>query len=270
MDYTLRNIIKEYLIETGDTQLNKYARFYQYGVSGLREFNITSSGILRTANLAIKANDTCDLPADYIKYTKIGLIGNDGEIHAMGLNESLSYMEGFNNCGDPQQLTTTTDVVLGDNGDFRGRYRNSGDDFRNGEFMGRMFGFHGGVNPYGEYRIDRDNQVIIIKKNRSITTKIDGGQEVSIHIENIAMEYIADIKKIDDDFEVHPFMVEALKSWMFYKSIQRNMTINAGEKDRARRDYYNEERITKNRFNSHTIDEWKTAFRKGNVAAFKF
>lgn len=283
MDYTLDNVVKEYLIEIGDTQLNKYARHYQHAVSGLREFNMDSSGIIKVLQLAIKPNDTADLPLDYLQYTKIGLIGEDGNVYALGKNDSISLTKSFDNCGapisgikasqtNPTLASLTNGIYFGDNGM----------SYRNGQFMGRIFGLQGGINPYGEYRIDRANQVILLSRLfvQNFTNSpdlLDIGDNVTPHQSSNAMrptsivlEYLADIDSIDGDFAVHPFMVEALKSWMYYKSIQRDRARGNGEKEIARRDYYAEARWTKKRFTQSTVSEWIAAFRSGNTASVKW
>jgi len=280
MDYRLDNIVKEYLIETGDTQLNRYSRFYQHAVSGLREFNMDSSGVIKVVELAIRANDTVDLPLDYMQYTKIGLIGEDGNVYALGKNNNLALNQSFDECGapaaarganrtNPTLSSLTNGIYFGDNGM----------SYRNGEFMGRIFGIQGGINPYGEYRIDRANNVILLSRlfvQNFINSPdlVNEGDTIiqrdAVRPTSIVLEYLADIEAVDGDFAVHPFMVEALKSWMYYKSIQRDRARGNGEKEAARRDYFTEARWTKKRFTQSTVSEWIAAFRSGNTASVKW
>jgi len=143
--------------------------------------------------------------------------------------------------------------------------------------MGRIFGLQGGINPYGEYRIDKANNVILLSRlfvqnfiNNPDLIDIGANATSSVRPTSIVLEYIADIAAVDGDFEIHPFMVEALKSWMYYKSIQRDRARGTGEKEMARRDYFTEARWTRKRFNQSTIDEWLAAFRSGNTASVKW
>jgi len=270
MIHTLDSIVKEYMIETGESQTNKYARYYQSAVAGLREFNLNSAGVIKAVELPIKVNDTVDLPHDYIQYTTIGLTGSDGQIHALGRNDSLSMIPQSDNCGQPLPLAARGDdgvTPLVNGGLYQ---RDLITSYRNGEFMGRIFGVRGGINPFGQFRIDRENSLIILT---DLNRHVNSGRKVNsntIPIHTIVLEYIADINKVDKDFVIHPFMIEALKAWIYFKAVQRDRVQRGGTKDRARRDYYTEARWAKKRFTSATLKEWTAAFRSGNLAAPKW
>ena len=262
MGYTLDSIIKEYLIEIGDSQLNKYARFYQIAVSGLRELNINTSGVTKTINMPIKVNNTCDLPLDYLNYKVIGLLGADNSIYAIGRNDKLSTLQYFDDCGEsspqPSALTNINDSVNGMSPIVSSLIPDDyTDNYRNGEFMGRMFGVNGGNNGYGEFKIDVENGVILLSNLAPSATYV-------------IMEYLADIESIEGDFEVHPFVVEALKAWIYWKHIQRDRNRSVNEKEVAKQDYNIAARWSKKRFTSSTIEEWKQAFRSGNTMSVKF
>ena len=270
---TLDNIVKEYLFETGDTQLNKYARFYQLALSGLREFNMNNSGVIKTVQLPIKVNDTCDLPLDYLQYSKIGMIGSNGQINSLGKNDNLSLVRHFDDCGGPiaSQATIHSQTRGADSDSNAAWGGDLGGTVRNSEFMGRMFGVNGGTNSLGEFRIDREHAMIVLSGIISAgfpeSTAADNGQ---ISATSIVMEYLGDISMVDGDFEVHPFMIDSLKDWMYWKSIQKSTNTGRGKVADARSDYFKSSRWAKKRFTSNTIDEWLAGFRSGNTASVKF
>jgi hypothetical protein len=250
--------------------MNKYPRFYTIAVSGLRELNMNQSAILKTIEMPIKDNMTCDLPLDYLQYSRIGVLDANGCLKAMAQCNCHSFLQSYNNCGEPEVLApyttstiSTTDGTVSDistssstvgGGVYASPYTGS---FRNGEFVGRMFGVSGGGSAYGEYRIDRENQVILVSNLMPSTF-------------SIVMEYYSDIENIDGDFEVHPFVIESLKAYIYWKSIQRDRNRSIGEKDQAQRDYNIAARKSKKRFTSSTITEWEQAFRSGNTASVKW
>jgi hypothetical protein len=84
------------------------------------------------------------------------------------------------------------------------------------------------------------------------------------------LEYIADVSAVNEDFEVHPFLVETIKSWIFWKSIARDRNRNLGEKDMAKQDYWSNYRRAKMRYSTFTVDEFLQTIRTGNLAAPKF
>lgn len=258
MSYKLKDIVSEYIIEGGGSQLNQFARLYQLAVSGLREFNMNASGITKTEQLPIKVNDTCDLPQDYLQYSKIGLVGSDGMIHSLGRNDNLSMYPVVDDCGGP--IPAVNNSVFPEFNQFYGYEYNS--TARNGEFMGKIFGIHGGKNPYGDFKIDRERGLVLIS---GLT--LPGA---AISVRSVFMEYISDINSVDGDFDVHPFMVEALKNWIYWKLIQRDRNRPGSQVDRALHDYNISKRWAKKRFQTATLQEYVSAFRHGNMAGPKF
>ncbi len=243
-NYTLSDVCREYLIEIGESSMNKYPRFYQYGVSGLRELNMNSAGVIKAVELPINDNYTCNLPQDYLQYKTIGLLGADCRVYSIGRNDTLSLLE----CCAPTQNWDANNF---------GIFNNYENNYRNGEFMGRMFGVNGGVNGYGQFRIDVENQTILLS-------------DLAANVSSIVMEYLADINAINDDFPVHPFIIESLKAYMYFKSIQRDRNRSIGEKEQAKRDYEIAAKWSKKRFTASTIQEYFEAFRSGNTASVKF
>jgi hypothetical protein len=243
-NYTLDSIVKEYTIEVGGSDMNKYPRYYQYGVSGIRELNMNSSGVVKSVELCIEGNSTCNLPPDYLQYKTIGLLGADCRIHSIGRNDTLS----LSGCCAPTQNWGVNSF---------GMINNFDSNYRNGEFMGRMFGVNGGVNGYGQFRIDVENQIILLSDLAPLST-------------SIVLEYLADIESVDGDFIVHPFIIEALKAFIYWKSIQRDRNRSIGEKEQAKNDYNVAAKWAKKRFTASTIQEYLEAFRSGNTASVKF
>ena len=253
-DYAIKNVIQEMLIEHGETQMNKYSLMLVHGISGLREMDLDVSGVPTIVALNIDANtDTVQLPGDYINYVKIGICGADGSVHALGLNASMCLPRSYDACGNPGHSQDSGAVVPV----FYGSMDGYADNYRNGEFSGRMFGIGGGLNPNGYYRIDRERWTINLS-------------DYPVGTDHIVLEYISSLKKVGENFMVHPFIVQALKDWMWWKSIVYNPNRSLGEKDMARNEYFNSRRLARKRFNAATQDEYLAALRSGNVAAPRF
>lgn len=241
----LDTVIKEHLIEIGDSNFSRYARTMQFAISTLRELNMDVSGTITSAELPITDRDTVNYPPDYINYVRIGVCCGD-EIIALGLNENKCLAPKKDNCGDDIQKKRDGDSW----GGFFMGWDGIADHYKNGENVGRFFGLGGGNSPVGTYTPDDTNREFHISCNRERT--------------HIVLEYIADIKTIDGHFQVHPFIIETLKAGIYYRSLQRNSSKNIGEKQLAKNDYDLAYRNSKKRFMSSTFDEWKAAFRKGN------
>ena len=73
-------------------------------------------------------------------------------------------------------------------------------------------------------------------------------------ISEVVLEYVADEAR--NTFPViHVYAEEALRCYLYYKLIERKSTVPAGEKARARAEYYNERRKAKGRMSNFTKTE---------------
>jgi hypothetical protein len=260
MGYTLSDICNELMIEMGENQPNRFARYYQLGTACLREQNMDLTGVPVVTELKLNANDTVNLPANYLNYTRIALCGKDGALHSLGRNDNLCLDKTYDDCGNVPDRNSATMSGASQATTIAGIWWSSDyldDNVRNGELMGRFFGIGGGNNANGYYRFDLNNGQILLGRLPKGTDKI-------------VLEYLADIDSQDGDFTVHPFLVETVKNWIFWKLIARDRSRNANEKQMAMIDFQKSERISRIRFNSRTADEWLAAFRAGNQAAVKW
>ena len=247
--YTIDSVVREYLIESGDDSEHRYTRLLQIAHSGLRELNMDVGGTPKAVLLPVNANDTVDLPLDYITYLKIGICGINGNFHSLGWNDQMCFNRDFDDCGVPRVGAgqSTSDGVLwgGYDGDFH----------RNGEITGRLFGIGGGNNENGYYRIDEALSLIQIQDSKAT---------------EIWLEYLADYSQIDNEHKIHPYEVEALKAWMYWKDIQRNRTWNMAEKQEAKHNYKIEKGQSQRRHGAFTLSEALQSIRKANQASPKF
>lgn len=253
MGYTLKEIVSEYLIEIGETQENKFARCYQYGLSFLRRANFNTTGFPKVVELTMNSNDTADLPADYLRYTRIALC-LEGRLYCLGLDDTLCLNKSYNDCGVPQGHSQNSDL----NNNLLGVPLFAGtmmaDNFTNGEFMGRLFGIGGDNNCFGYYRIDQTTNQIQFGNLSTDAT--------------IILEYLADVSAVNGDFPVHPFAIEALKDWIQWKYKERSSR-PLGEQAMARENFNNSNRLMRMMFMNSTKEEWVAAFASGNMAAPK-
>ncbi len=257
---TLDQVIRELMISSGDTTENKYARYLQCGINGLREFNFDisqgSTGSPTCAYLTVNDNQTVDLPNDYVNYIKIAVIDGNGQIHSLGLNESMAFNNAVDSCGNPiAAIPNTVTNTPSSAYFFLANTDGYADNFRNGEMTGRFFGIGGGTNPYGYYKVNTSTNQIQLGCTNTGT---------------IFLEYLSDLTLVDGEYLVHPYSVAALKRFIRYEIIEMNDRISDATKERARIEKYNEMAKSKARFNSFNVTEWTAAFRSGNLAAPKF
>ncbi len=258
MNYTLDTIVKEYIIEIGDDAMNRYAKFYQFGINFLRENNMDCGGIPKIVDLPVNVTDTIDLPIDYLQYTRIAICGKDGKLHSLGRNNNLCLSKHYDNCRNPiahvggQQTATSPGFGIWGNG-----FASTADHIRNGEITGSFFGIGGGNNANGYYRID------------TAAGQIKLGN-LLCHTHSIILEYISDINAENNDYSVHPFIIEALKSSIAFQNLKRSSNASLGAISEAERRLWRDEKTAQRRFNATTNNEWLESFRSGNFASPKW
>ena len=218
----LEEIINELLVEEGKTSENEFLRYFKLGMNGLKELNFDVSGGVRTVELIVDSNTlTVDLPSDYVRYTKIGVYGNDGDIHPIGLRNKKSLIS-----------TVANDTL-------------SNDDELNPSYFeySQEYGVGGGNNANGYFRVDLENSTI--QFSSTLSSK------------KIIVEYITNslIHPTEGKVVVHQLMADALRGYIYWKSIHRKRGIDQGEKDLAKRDYYNQKRLARARMLSFTKQE---------------
>lgn len=248
-NYLLGNIVDEYLEEKGLPD-NSWDRVYVNGVSCLRQLGMNTSTIYKSVELPISNNDTVALPIDFLNYISISVVGFDGYLHGLAKNESIDITQYFNKCGQPIRklnINSLASQQLSQNGWFLGQSNPTylASHWRNGENIGAYFNA-GGHNRLGEYRLDYTT-------NRIVLSAVRNG------FCSIILEYIADINAQDNDFVVHPYIIEAVKAWIDWK-LGKNTKLN----------WEQERDISVSQFNTVSLQDWLTAFRSQNSGVPKW
>ena len=212
----------------------------------------------RVQSLLLKVdtdNDTVELPDDFVDYVKIGIVGSDGLIYvfAENKNQNMAMKYLLDTAGN--RIDSDNDGVF-DRVDAKkqGVGRASTSDFESYTFrnflyegnIGRAYGIGGGKYS-GEFRINHE-------QNRIELYSTAGYSEVVI-------EYIADEARSTNP-SIHIYAENALRSYIYYRLIERKASVPMGEKSRARQEYYNERRLANARLKSFTKEEALKTIRK--------
>lgn len=243
---TLDKIVREYLIEAGYSTDHKYFRFLQIAISALREMNLDVSGVPKELHLDIdKTTNSVPLPDDFITHTKIGVCYN-GYIHSIGFNNNICLPSNYDSCNTTNDENESEDISSG---------LISSTRIRNGEAIGGIYGQGVGYS-IAYYKIDYSNSLILIKS--------------TVQLDSVYLSYIADPSLIDGDYMVHPYDIEAIKSFIYWKDIQHNKNIGMREKIEAKNEWLRNKMNAKVRHKSFTLDEAKQVIRRSNKQAPKF
>lgn len=277
MNYvTLRQLINDYIITLdGDdyTANASDSAIRNFALRGIREFGFDVTSRIKSIKLDVQSNSTAILPDDYVDLIKVGSIDSDGLVRVFNQNKNINYSRQIkqDTTADSTNLDDTTSTadsgggpldmdsnLILDREDAKSATTNNSDSdvFDNFIFqggIGRLYGA-GGAKAPGSYRINLD-------QNR---LEIESGSA-----SEIVLEYIADEARSTNPV-IHVYAEEALRSYIYYKLCERKSTVPAGEKARARSEYYNERRKAKARLGNFTKNEALKVLRKNFMLAPKY
>ena len=247
-DFMITLDMDDYVNYVPDTTVRTLA------LRGLRELGFDVTNVVRSLKISVNAtSDSVELPCDYVDWTKVGVVGNDGLVYVLGHNKNINYSQKMKECGECEDReddkTSTEGISLagldGIKDGFDSRvFRNF--VYQNNE--GRLYGMGGG-NYYGEFRVNLDQNRIEMENNSGIT--------------EIVLEYIADPARAENP-QIHIYAEEALRQYIYYRLIERKSSVPANEKARARQEYYNERRKANARIKSFTKEELLKTIRKNS------
>ncbi len=273
-DYKITMDADDFVSTASDVAIRNVA------LRGIREIGFDAGKKVKSLKIDVAtANDTVPLPEDFVDLIKIGGVGSDGLVYVFGHKKNINYSQAegttyTNSEEDPlyrvgEEITefSPENRVL-DRTDSKSATPGVSDEanptngfdsylFRNylyGSNLRTLYGVGGG-HMSGEYRLNLDQNRIELKTNSSVT--------------QVVIEYVADEARSSNPM-VHVYCEEALRCYIYYKLCERKSSVHAGEKARARTEYYNELRKAKARMNNFTKEEALKTIRKNYKQAPKY
>ena len=227
-----------------------------YALRGIREMGFDIQKRIKSLLLDVNTTtDTIDLPDDFVDYTKIGAVGSDGLVYVFGENKNINAALKYTLDSGGSPVDTDSDGVF-DRSDAKTQVstRRRTTDVESYVFsnfihegnVGRAYGLGGGYYS-GEFRINFEQNRIEIFS--------------SPEYKEVIIEYIADEARSKNP-SIHVYAEEALRAYIYYRLVERKSSVPSVEKNRARREYYNERRIANARLKSFTKEEALKTIRK--------
>jgi hypothetical protein len=275
MTYTpLRQIIEDFILTLDTDDFVSGASdiaIRNFALRGIREIGFDVVPKIKSMKLPVVTPDEVTLPDDFVDVIKMGVVHSDGLVYVFGLNDNINmsrqYATPLSQSVSAAGPLDIPDNLIDDRTDsktpttgFSGPTSMTNLDsyiFRNYLYensYGRLYGVGGG-KLYGEYRVNLDRNRIEVASNTAFS--------------EVVLEYISDEARNTDPM-VHVYAEEALRCYMYYKLCERKSTVPAGEKARARSEFYNERRKAKARMNSFTKEEAMKVIRKNYKQSPKF
>ena len=90
----LNEFVNDYYLGRTEEDLDKNHDEQQIRLAAMRTFrDLQLDSFKSIVSVRLNVNTslyTVDLPADYVRYTKIGILGNDGSVHSVSLNPDMN------------------------------------------------------------------------------------------------------------------------------------------------------------------------------------
>jgi len=251
---SLKEIVAN-LLDSSDASSHSYRRLYNLGVFGMKtEFNLDVTGGIKTVLLDVNANKTVELPCDYIRYNKIGVVNQSGEFTTFKCNDQLTnyhqaYFNSTTRLAALPTLPTLGAAGYPDGGlvDYNALY------YLNYWFSGtsyQLFGIGSGTANVGEYKVDEQARIILF--------------DPFFHWSQVLLEYLSDgMDEENDDYQVDIRAAEAVKSYLRWQNaIDQTKKYSQGQIRDYRSQYFNEKRKSKMRLNPIVLNELQNAERR--------
>tara|TARA_A100001201_G_scaffold142195_2_gene139697 strand:- start:282 stop:1166 length:885 start_codon:yes stop_codon:yes gene_type:complete len=279
---SLREMLVDYKITMDEDDYASSASDYairNFALRGIREFGFDVQPRVRSIKRSVHAsNNTVTLPDDFVDIVKLGVVDDNGVVRAFAENKNINISQklvdplstsessdigtdDFTNTGNRRVLTDNnindreddqTSTISDGNNDDLDWYVFENYLYQGG--LGRLYGLGGG-KLRGNYRINYDQNRIEIDSEAGVT--------------EVVLEYISDAARSSDPV-VHVYAEEALRSYVYYKIVERKSSVPAGEKQRARAEYYNERRKARIRLSNFSKEQALNTIRKNFKLAPKY
>lgn len=191
----LDSILKDYINEA-QLSNNAYFRLWHILYRGFEDLGLDAFYQVRSVKLPVNANLTVTLPADYINWSKVGVLNSVGQIIPLNYNELLTTYADLS----PDRLEKTQDLTLG-----TFSYNYTWYNYWNGYGYINIYGVPSGSPFVGSFKVDIVNGVILLNENYTY--------------DYVMLEYIASPVPGGDYYVPMQFR-EALVSWLRWKDVQ--------------------------------------------------
>lgn len=226
---TLDSVVNDYLLES-EQSVSKYYKIWNLAFRGMENLGLDFFYNIKAVKLPINSNMTVTLPADYLQWTKVGVLNNRGEIIPLYYNDKLTtYADLW-----PNRTEVTQDDTLLCCG---GWGLNTWCNYWNGYAYVNIYGVPSGAPFVGDFKIDTVNGVILLNER--------------FRYDYVMLEYMSSPKEGQEYYLPLQFR-EAMIAWLTWKdgkakTIKSHMQLGNNRDNKS--DFYRERR--------NAIARWK-------------
>lgn len=246
---SLESIVDLYMDQSETPQSGKF-RLWNIARRGLEHISMELSLFPITAKIGVLPNKTVELPGDYYKWIKLGVINSNGEVATLRYND---YLTTYASQYDDRLSSIQSSVRLEQDGVYAEVYRN----FIYDGVSYSLFGIPAGTTEFGSFSVDDKNGLIILSPD--------------YEFDHVILEY-ASVPNEDSNFMVPTEYTEALIEWIAWKDIEFRPTgrrSNISEKELRKRNFRSMKRQAVNMASDVKLYVLTEIIRRGNRLSIK-
>lgn len=212
-------------LNRSEQSIHKYAKLWHLAFEAMTEMGMDAFYAVKAVKLPVNANLTVTLPADYLQYSKVGVLNQQGEIIPMGINSKLTVAFDLQPTRLQQTQDSTIPTQLNQQGVWWYNVWNGG-----GYGYGNTYGLPSGSPFIGSFKIDNANGVIVLSENFSYPY--------------VMLEYVSSPQPGGDYFIPIQFKQAVISylSWMDIIDIPVKTHVANSSVDRRRHNYFEDRR----------------------------
>lgn len=251
---TVRYVVMQVLNRLQDYSMRNYRRLVQIAIEGMTEMQLfhTEEG-LEVVYLHMSTAKTVQLPADFIDYVKVAYPLN-GQLRVISRNDNILLPRTFYgsiiggafvaDTGDAIGNTSYGSVIGGafvaDTETPNAMFFS--DHFRNGQFIGGLYGLPGGVDQ-AYFRIDRENRQMVFSGSTPRS--------------EIVLEYISTGLKTDGSSMIPREVVAPLRTYVLWQMVENDQKVSESERERRKREHNEAVEALRSFKNAFTLEEYR-------------
>ena len=215
---------------------HKYFKLWHLAFRAMTELGLDAFYLVKSIKIPVNANLTATLPADYLSYSKVGVLDAQGQIITMGVNNKLTVAFDLS----PNRLTQTEDNTIPTDINQLGVWWYN---YWNGYAFTPYYGLPSGTPFIGSFKIDEANGVIVLSENFAYPY--------------VMLEYTASPKE-GGEYYVPIQFKEAVIAYLRWKdkiSIPAKTHMDNSNTGMRRHDFYNERRLAIARYDPVNIPD---------------
>lgn len=231
----LDECINAYLSES-EQSIHKFFKIWHLAFRVMTELGIDFFYQIKSVKLPINSNLTVNLPPDFLKWSKVGVLNDRGEIIPLKYNDKLTTYAQFS----MNRVQKTQDNTLFNLFQFNNPIWYN---FWNGNTFSTLYGMPSGAPFVGGFKIDNNTGVLLLDEN--------------FQYEYLMLEYVSSPQEGEIYYVPIQFKeaIIAGLAWLDIRSLPSSRKGNLGDKRDRRHEFYNQRRLAWARYRPFNLLE---------------